>query len=76
MRKLHYWRKPNRPTPMARIPRRQPDVYDHDDGTVSIAYLSPAEARLVYECCCQSRKLFGLTFALGQMLGIDEDYQA
>lgn len=68
-------RKPNRAEPLAVIPRRkhQPDVYVHEDGTVSLAYLTRAEAQRIYDLAQTDIHLFPLCYALAQMLGIDEE---
>lgn len=65
----------NRPEPLAVIPRRRhrPDVFLHDDNTVSLAYLTRAEALRVYNLALTDVHLFPLCYALGQMLGIDQE---
>lgn len=66
----------NRNEPMRRIPRRKPDIYLHDDGLVSLAHLTDAEARRLYALAVTDVHLYSLTYALGEMLGIDDEVTA
>jgi len=66
--------KPNRPVPLDKFPAK-PAVVEHDDGRISFHHLTRAEAERILELAMHDRRLFPLTYRLGEILGIrfDED---
>jgi len=72
----HVIRKPNRPDPSP-VMRCRPDVVvHHDSDTVSLEHLTRAQAERLYALALTDVHLFGLTYALGHMLGIDPEEAA
>ena len=65
---------PNRPDPIEKFPKRPPcDVVEYDDGRISFHYLTRAEAERILELAINDPKLYGLTYALSTVLGINLD---
>lgn len=63
--------KPNRPDP-APVIRCKPDVIRwHDTDTVSLEHLTMAEAERLFRLSLTDVHLYGLSHALGTMLGYD-----
>lgn len=70
-------RHPNRPEPPARIRPRCDVVRWDDTDTFTLDHLTRAEAERLFRLSLTCVHLYGLSHALGTMLGYDmEDYAA
>lgn len=61
----------NRRLPLPGIPRRQPDIYQHDDGTVSLAYLTRSQAWAAFHALSHCSETYAMARALGDVLGVE-----
>jgi hypothetical protein len=70
-------RKPNRCKRAPAFVSKPPDVFHHEDNTISIAYMTIGEATRIYHLSARSPHLYGMRRRLGEVMGYtEEDYQA
>ncbi len=65
------FRHPNRPQPAPRIKCRPDVVHWHDTDTITLDHLTRAEAERLFRLALADVHLYGLSHALGTMLGYD-----
>ena len=69
-------RHANRRPPAAKIVCKPDVIRWNDSDTFTLDHLTRAEAERIYRLALTDVRLYGLTFALGQMLGYEEGAQA
>lgn len=74
---MNLMRHPNRRVPATKIRRVRPDVVrHHDTDTFTLEHLSRSSALLLFEFSGTRVDLYGLHRALGEMLGVWQEYDA
>lgn len=68
-------RHPNRREPAERI-RNRCDVIPHDDGRITLAYLTESELTRIHRLAQRDVHLFPLCYAIEAVLGINQEQTA